>query len=170
MDSQFHYYCKYPQCLPEYAKTLEGLAIVKLLELLVFYKKRPECKKNYKEIRKTLFHLYDSLQKVYKFTAIVKNLCVQGNFDFREEVIDMNLPSIVHYIQLNNVAKIFFTNLTKNSKFFPCLINGEASPDCPYHESEYLEPWFERFFRKNTFAVVQFNIVSAMKRGEWAKE
>lgn len=77
------FYCKHESCLPDYAKSLEGLSVVKLLKLLVIFKYKPGCKKNYIETKNLLNHLYDSTQNIYKFTAFAKN---KLHVDLEEDV------------------------------------------------------------------------------------
>ena len=122
-----------------------------------------------------MIHLYDSLQKEYKFTAAVRILCVDDGFEFREDVIDMNIPSIVHYIHSNDVVEMVFVNLIYNNKFRRhrwSVIKGEASPECNFywHECELLTPWSKKLFWEHTISYKQFNIVPAMKSGEWSED
>lgn len=65
-------YCREECCLPDYAKTLEGLAILKLLKLLVIFKNKVDGEKNYFEIKNILNYMSEFTQKKYKFTAFVQ--------------------------------------------------------------------------------------------------
>ena len=67
------FYCEHEECLPDWAKTLKGQAIAKLLKLLVVFKNKLSSEKKYIEIKNILNDLYDSTQKIDKFNAFSKN-------------------------------------------------------------------------------------------------
>lgn len=160
------FYCKNPACLPDYTTTLEGLAIAKLLKVLVQIKaNKPSDSSRATEIKSVLNHLYSFTQKVYKFTGVVKCKLQfeQESCYYRVEVIDMNLPSIIRYIELNDTVEIYFTNLTKNSYLFT-FFDRKASEYCEKHEISYSEEQYRDILSLPTFTYVHYNVVKYSKK------
>lgn len=108
--------CTHLTCLLAYAKTIEGLAIVKLLKVLVKIKTNKEgSTPRAVEIKNLLKHLNNLNQKHYKFTRLVKcrlQIDEEKPYYFRAEIINIDSPSILRYIESTNTVEIYFTNLS----------------------------------------------------------
>lgn len=166
------FYCTHPLCLPAYAKTLEGLSVVKLIKTLVSLKSSGKNRGNvFTNIVNILEHLYDSMQDIYQFTAIAKikvDLSYGHFLVCREEIINVNLPSLVHFIKLNNVSELYFANtahyLSELRGNRLILLPGRASTQCDRHPEINSDAINSEFLSSYTTTFSHFNIVPELKR------
>ena len=144
-------YCRKETCLPDYAKTLEGLAILKLLKLLVVFKNEVNGEKNYFAIKNELNHVSKFTQKNYKFTAFVQlkgYVTLYNDGFFRQQIIDVNLSELVDYIEQNDVLKLIFANRSWITIFDHCprYKIDVASEQCDRHEIVYSKEQLQEIF------------------------
>lgn len=162
------FYCKQKECLPDWAKTLEGQAIAKLLKLLVVFKNKVNGEKKYIEIKNILNHLYDSTQKIYKFTAFAKNRLDVPEFEeivYFEDLVQMNLPSIVNYIDRNIVIDLYFANFSRFIKDpFIVFLWGSVSEQCyiDKHKIIYTAEQIRELRELPRYTTVHYNYVPLM--------